>query len=246
MDQGVYDKLYELEHWYWWFVGRVYVMEKVLDNFFPPLPADGLTVDFGCGTGGAMEMLARRGQVLGLDIEPRALEFCKSKGFPNVALMKGFYDTGLADNSADLVTALDVLEHFEDDERALREISRVVKPGGYVLITVPALQFLWSELDDYAHHFRRYTRTGLEEKLSRAGFVPIKSSYLFFFVLPLVSLYRFVGNMKKKQEPKFKYVEFPKLINKALLAFSKLEAVLLKFINFSIGSTVMILAKKRD
>jgi len=169
MQLDLYDKTYDLENRYWWYIGRRYIFNKLLGYFFPS-GRDKKIADIGCGTGGVMKMLAEHGEVLGLDIEPRALDFCRSKGFDNVELMKGFYDTGLPSESVDLVAMFDVLEHFEDDVKALREINRVLDRDGYVLISVPALKFLWSELDQVAHHFRRYTKKRAGVQASESGF----------------------------------------------------------------------------
>src|SRR3989338_9850117 len=245
MDLDVFEKNYQLENLYWWYLARCYVFDKLLSRFFPNSTGKQI-IDIGCGSGGVIPMLSKHGQVLGLDIEPLALEFCRSKGFENVALMKGYYDTGLPSESADLVALFDVLEHFEDDERALAETNRILKPGGHALISVPAFKFLWSELDDAAHHFRRYTRQDMEQKLARHGFEIIKSSYLFFFVFPLVFIHKLFGMGKKRENPKFRYQEFPSLLNKALVIPSKLEAFLLNFLRFPIGSTLVVLARKKD
>lgn len=246
MQQDVYEKNYELENRYWWYVSRRHVFDKILSNFFVGSPEKKI-LDIGCGSGGAIPMLQKHGRVFGLDIAPQALEFCRSKGFRNVALMKGFYNTGYQDRSVDLVTLFDVLEHFEDDECALREAHRVLKGNGCILISVPAFGFLWSDLDDANHHFRRYTKKELEEKLQRGGFEVVKSSYLFFFLFFPVFFYKLFGMSKRKrQNPKFRYQEFPPLINWALTLPSRIEAFLLNVISFPFGSTLMVFARKEN
>ena len=246
MQQDVFEKNYELENRYWWYLSRRYVFDKVLANFFLGSPEKKI-LDVGCGSGGAIPMLEKYGRVLGLDIAPQALEFCRSKGFQNVAMVKGPYDTGQLDQSADLVTLFDVLEHFEDDERAIREAHRVLKVSGYILVSVPAFMFLWSDLDDANHHFRRYTKRELEQKLKDSGFEIMKSSYIFFFLFLPVFFYKLFGMSKsKRQNPKFRYQEFPLLINRVLILPSKVEAFLLNFLNFPFGSTLMILARKKS
>jgi SAM-dependent methyltransferase len=245
MRQEAYDKTDELENRYWWYLGRRYIFDKLLERFFHQPAQSSKIVDIGCGTGGNFVMLRKHGKVLGLDIEPRALDFCRSKGLDTVALMKGFYETGLPDKSADLVTMFDVLEHFEDDKKALQEINRILKLSGYVLLSVPAFKFLWSELDDAVHHVRRYRRKDLEAKLAEAGFVTVKSSYIFFFVFPLVFFYRAVGHFQEKRfHPQFSYVELPEVLNKMFVFFSKIESRLLRFLSFPIGSSVIIIGRK--
>lgn len=244
MEPVAYDKTYELENRYWWYLGRRYIFDKLLVRFFPPSSRNQIA-DIGCGTGGNFSMLQKYGEVLGLDIEPRALDFCRSKGFKKVALMRGFYETGLPDSSVDLVTMFDVLEHFQDDGKALREINRILKVGGLAVFSVPAFKFLWSELDDAVHHLRRYRRKELEAKLDQAGFGTVKSSYIFFFVFPLVFFYRAVGHFQEKRfHPQFSYVELPELANRVLVFFSKLESWFLRFLSFPIGSSVIIIGRK--
>ncbi|MBI3305377.1 class I SAM-dependent methyltransferase [Candidatus Parcubacteria bacterium] len=246
MQDQAYDKTYELENRYWWHVGRRYVFRKVLERFFSPRTGAKI-VDIGCGTGGNFPMLGGFGTVLGLDISEKALAFCRQKGFTNVALMRGVYDTGLDVGSVDLVTMFDVLEHFDDDVRALAEINRILKPGGYTLISVPAFKTLWSELDEALYHRRRYKRRELEMRLEKTGFEIVKSSYLFFFVFPLVFMYRVVGQFQERRSyPQFTYVEFPKFIGAFLAWLSKVEASILGAGGrLPVGSTVVCFARKK-
>lgn len=246
MQQDVYEKNYELENRYWWYVSRRYVFDKVLRDLFRGSPGKRI-LDIGCGSGGAFSMLQKYGEVFGLDISPQALEFCRRKGFRNVALMKGFYDTGYKDHSVDLVTLFDALEHFEDDGRAIREARRILRREGFILLSVPAFRFLWSDLDDANHHFRRYTRKELDEKLRREGFEVVKSSYIFFFLFFPVFLYKLFGMSKRKrQNPKFRYQEFPSVINWVLTLPSMIEAFLLGYITFPFGSTLVVFARKKN
>ncbi|MBI2624666.1 class I SAM-dependent methyltransferase [Candidatus Parcubacteria bacterium] len=245
MQDQAYDKTYELENRYWWYVGRRYVFDRLLKRFLHPT-TEARVVDIGCGTGGNFSMLGQFGTVLGLDISDKALEFCRRTGARNVALMRGVYDTGLGTGSVDLVTMFDVLEHFDDDLRALAEISRILKPGGYTLISVPAFKTLWSELDEALHHRRRYKRRELEMKLEKAGFEIVKSSYLFFFVFPLVFTYRIVGQFQERRfHPQFSYVELPRWLDAFLVWLSKVEAkILVRGGRLPVGSSVVCLARK--
>lgn len=244
MDTSAYDKTDELENRYWWYIGRRFVFDKILDRFFETKP-DSVIADIGCGTGGNIPTLQKHGRVYGLDISEKALEYCSKKGYTNVKLMPGVPATGLDNESVDLITMFDVLEHINQDEEALREYYRVLKPGGMYFLTVPAFKLLWSELDEHLHHFRRYKKGELELKLKRAGFEIVKSSYLFFFTFPLVFLYRVIGNFQEKRfHPQFTYTEFPKPINWLLISFSKIESFLLRVLNLPFGSSVICLARK--
>jgi len=245
MEPTAYDKTDELENRYWWYIGRRFVFDKILSRFYQQDKTSKIA-DIGCGTGGNIPTLQKHGNVIGLDISQKALDYCQNKGYINTHLMpEQIPQTGLADKSLDLITMFDVLEHFQDDVSALAEYYRILKPGGFIFLTVPAFKLLWSELDEHLHHFRRYKKGELNMKLEKAGFEIVKSSYLFFFTFPLVFFYRVIGNFQEKKfHPQFKYVEFPKIINWSLVTLSKIEAFLLKFINLPVGSSVICLARK--
>lgn len=244
MESTAYDKTDELENHYWWYLGRRFVFDRILDRFFGRKP-ESVIADIGCGTGGNIPTLQKHGNVIGLDISEKALDYCRKKGYANVRLMPEVPGTGLENESVDLITMFDVLEHIKQDENALREYYRVLKPGGMYFLTVPAFKLLWSELDEHLHHVRRYKKGELEMKLKKAGFEIVKSSYLFFFTFPLVFFYRVIGNFQEKRfHPQFTYTEFPAPINWMLISFSKTEAFLLRFFNLPVGSSVICLARK--
>ncbi len=245
MDSTAYDKTDELENRYWWYIGRRFVFDKILDRYYGNKP-ESTIADIGCGTGGNIPTLQNHGQVVGLDISEKALDYCRSKGYANTHLMPSeIPNTGLENESVDLITMFDVLEHIKDDHEALAEYYRALKPGGMIFLTVPAFKLLWSELDEHLHHFRRYKKGELKLKLEQTGFEIIKLSYLFFFTFPLVFFYRVIGNFQEKRfHPQFTYTEFPKPINWLLISFSKIESFLLRFINLPFGSSVICLARK--
>jgi SAM-dependent methyltransferase len=141
-------------------------------------------------------MLAAYGKAEGVDISPQALEFCHERGLKSVKLGAA-EDLPYEDGSFELVTALDVIEHLDDDLQGLREIRRVLRPGGRVLLFVPAFMFLWGVQDDVSNHRRRYTLPGLLKVVEAAGFVIERASYanISFFVPVLVvrSVMRWLG-----------------------------------------------------
>lgn len=124
-------------------------------------------LDAGCGTGTMLGHLAEFGTVRGVDADPGAVAFCRERGVDPVQQAPA---TALpfADGSFDLVTALDVLEHVGDHERAAGEIARVLRPGGLALVTVPAFPILWGRQDEVSHHVRRYRARPLRALLEGA------------------------------------------------------------------------------
>jgi len=183
MQQHTYAIMRDVEDSHWWFVGRRRIIESFLARICKTLPCDRPQIlDVGCGTGANLEMLAKFGVAEGVDVSAEALAFCRERGLKNVRLGKA-EQLPYEDNSFDLVTALDVVEHLDDDVAGLSEVRRVLRPGGRALLFVPAFMFLWGVQDDISHHRRRYTIGNLRQAVSKAGLVVETATYanLTFF-----------------------------------------------------------------
>lgn len=185
MDQKAYEQFLGLERDHWWFRGRraVYLglLEHHLDGQRPRR-----VLDLGCGNGGFLEGLDRIGDhVFPSDISLESLVTCAQRGFPDSAVSSG-YALPFADASFDLVCMFDAIEHIEDDERAMREVARVLRPGGHILVSVPAYQFLYANNDRVAQHFRRYTRPRLAGVFEQAGLVVERNSHANIFLFPVI------------------------------------------------------------
>jgi len=169
MDRRLYKQLREIERNHWWFRGRRAIFLAALDR----LAVRGSTIlDCGCGAGSNLDVLRARypdAAIYGIDIEREPLEFLREERSLPVnqadAARLPFLPA-----SFDLVAALDAIEHVEDDERALAELYRVCKPGGTLLLSVPAFPFLWGNIDEVGHHYRRYRRAPLVAQVERVGF----------------------------------------------------------------------------
>jgi SAM-dependent methyltransferase len=146
------------EERHWWYQGRRRVLERAIARL--GLPADARILDAGCGSGRNMVELARLGAVTGVELSDTSVELARERGVGEV-LQGSVMEMPFDDASFDLAVSLDVIEHLEDDVGALRELRRVTKPGGALLVTVPAYQWLWSGHDEVNHHHRRYTRRTL-------------------------------------------------------------------------------------
>lgn len=167
MELSEYAKMDAVEANHFWFRAKRLFLGATLDRFFSA-PAGGVlrALDFGCGTGAVLEFLASRGhEAHGVDMSAEALAFCRARGL-SVLLQDAHGAIPHPDNSFDLVCALDVLEHIEDDRAAVREILRVLRPGGTFVAMVPAHQLLFSYHDTALHHFRRYGRRELAQLIS--------------------------------------------------------------------------------
>ena len=144
MDRPEYESMYELEDIHWWFVGRRNLALTLIEQWitFPP---NARILDVGCGTGGNLEAMANYGQVHGLDINPIAVDFARKRPLPQLTQSSGM-SLPYPDNSFDLVTIFDVLYHqwIVNDDTAIEELYRVLRPGGWLLLTDSALPILWS------------------------------------------------------------------------------------------------------
>jgi SAM-dependent methyltransferase len=181
MEIAVYTAEAEREETHWWFVGRRRLFGDELRR--EGVSSSACVLDVGTGTGSNLRMLQELGYttVTGLDESDEAIRFCASKGLGSVR--KGdICSMPFPDASFDLVLATDVIEHVDDDKRAVAEITRVLRPGGRALITVPAFQSLWGLQDRQSHHKRRYRKRPLLEVLRSAG-LKIERSYYFNYVL---------------------------------------------------------------
>jgi SAM-dependent methyltransferase len=157
--------MHRLETRHWWFRAKRRMVYALLAAW---APRGARVLDLGCGTGMTLLELPRVYCGLGLDPSPEALAFCRGRGLERLARGSAI-DLPLSDASVHAVLALDIVEHIDDDRRALSEIARVLRPDGVAVITVPAFPFLWSAHDEALHHKRRYTRSTLERALADAG-----------------------------------------------------------------------------
>src|SRR6185436_7595548 len=184
MQQHTYAIMRRVEESHWWFVGRRQIIRSFLVRIFQDLKASGKEdgsafniLDVGCGTGANLEMLSEFGVAEGVDVSPEALSFCQARGLEKVKLGAAEalpYDN----NSFDLATGLDVVEHLDDDLAGLKEMRRVLRRDGRALLFVPAFMFLWGVQDDISHHRRRYTLEQLKRVMRESGFEVERASYV--------------------------------------------------------------------
>lgn len=245
MQQHTYAIMDEVEGSHWWFVGRRAILESFLHEIQSRLTAhrSPLTIlDVGCGTGANLEMLSQYGEAEGVDVSDDALEFCRRKG---LKVQKGLAETlPYDDESFDLTTALDVVEHLDNDVAGLKEMFRVTKRGGYSLIFVPAFMWLWGVQDDISNHRIRYTKSQIVERLQRAGYEIERATYAnFTFFAPILGgrvLMKLTG-IKPASENNINISALNGVFGKLFSA----ERFLLSKFNFPFGVSIVVVASKR-
>jgi SAM-dependent methyltransferase len=166
MDARLMSAMLELDDRHWWYRGRRRIIRAELDRL--ALAPGAHVLDAGCGSGRTLEELAPYGEVSGIELDPAAAEVARARGQGDVRIGR-LEELPWEDACFDLITCLDVIEHTPDDRVTLRELRRVSKPGGFLLVTVPAYQGLWSMHDVANHHYRRYSRGRLRTAASEAG-----------------------------------------------------------------------------
>jgi SAM-dependent methyltransferase len=187
MQSHHYPILYQVEETHWWYVGRRRIIQSLVQKICNTLDKpDPRILDVGCGTGANLKMLATCGRAEGVDISPQAVEFCRQRGLDSVKL-GAIEHLPYESDSFELVTALDVIEHLDDDVAGLREMRRVLRRDGRLLLFVPAFMFLWGVQDDVSNHRRRYTLPRLLSAVKEAGFSVESASYAnISFFLPVL------------------------------------------------------------
>ncbi len=245
MEQHTYSIMYEVEGKHWWFTGRRHIIAGFVERACRDLgKLRPRILDVGCGTGANLQMLSRFGVAEGVDVSVAALDFCRARGLAEVK--QGAAESLPYEDAAfDLVTGLDVVEHLDDDIAGLKEMRRVLRPGGRAVLFVPAFMFLWGVQDDISHHRRRYTLPDLKRKLREAGLTVERATYanLTFFAPILIGrqLMRLIG-----WRPASENNITISALNGLLGRIFSVESWWLRRLNFPFGVSIVCVAKRTD
>jgi SAM-dependent methyltransferase len=166
MDDRLMKAMLDVDEQHWWYRGRRRIIAVELDRL--PLPDGARVLDAGCGSGRTLQELDRFGDVSGIELNPQAAAVARGRGAFDVRIGR-LEELPFPSDTFDLITCLDVIEHTPDDRATLAELLRVCVPGGWLLVTVPAYQALWSQHDEANHHYRRYARGTLQAAAAQAG-----------------------------------------------------------------------------
>src|SRR5688572_25962105 len=228
MEKEQYDLMFAQEERHWWYVGMRRISTALLERY--PPRADGPVgrpleiLDAGCGSGGMTRYLRRFGRVAGVDLATEALALARKRKLDRLA-RSSVGALPFLDGSFDVVTSFDVLYHLnvEDDRRALGEMHRVLRPGGIVLIRLPAFNWIRGAHDERVHTRHRYTRDELGGKLEDAGFRLEHATYANFLLFPLAPAKRYLEHRKGTHEATDLWLP-PAPVNRLLADLLSLEA----------------------
>ncbi|MCR4792054.1 MAG: class I SAM-dependent methyltransferase [Lachnospiraceae bacterium] len=249
MNTEMYDRLNETENYHWWFKAKREIVLELAKRYLIPENTVSLRLaDVGCGTGLFLHELEKYGDVDGYDYSEHALEYCKMKC--NATLHK--LDLGIVASwlmpKYDVVFALDILEHIKDDSIALSNIYRMTKPGGHIIITVPAFQWMWSTNDINNMHHRRYSLSDFLKLIDYSGFEIVFSSYYnFWLFLPIAFIRLFSNWLHIDKHSSMEYNSGNGLLNHILYKiFVGEKKHLTKQRSYPFGVSIIAVLEKRE
>ena len=248
MKSEYYGEYYEHENSHWWFRWRFGMITRIVEA----LPkTDGFRLlDAGCGTGQMTKLLERYGDAVGLEIAPEAIDFARKRGVKEI-VQGSISDPPFAAGSFDVVLSLDVIEHVDDDVHILNSLFEIVKPGGHLIVTVPAFESLWSEHDEINHHKRRYRVPQLRQMMEHAGFAMTRVTYcnstLFLPVLAArkgKALLRRLRGQAPGDEPESDLAFYPRPINELLYRIVTAETRIMQRWSMPVGVSILAIAQR--
>ncbi len=239
----MYDELRKREKDDWWFVGRHKIIANFLEKYLGN-KKDLKILDIGCGAGGMIDLLSQYGTTIGVDKDRQIAQFNRKNG--RKVFHGDLVKLSFPDSSFDLVSLLEVLEHVDDDLQGLKEVRRILKPGGTFFISVPVFPFLWSSHDYASHHKRRYMKGELLDKIKKTGFRIKNVTYFDSFLFPVILTYRFWSNVFVKEKYKSNFIDYPPLVNGFLKLIFSSESFFLKRFNLPLGVSLLVIARKKE
>ncbi|MEO5330262.1 MAG: class I SAM-dependent methyltransferase [Magnetococcus sp. THC-1_WYH] len=249
MNKIEYRKMFEVENRHWWFSGKRHLVLHLARRYLSPLAhiregAAPHILDAGCGTGRILEELSTLGTPFGCDLHPDLLGFCLQRGLHRL-VQCSVESFPFQSSHFHLVCLLDTLYSVADDRKALRQVHRILAPGGVLILTDSAFQFLYGPHDRAAHGVRRYQKKELEEKLLQAGFLVERLSYFNFFLFPVALVVRLFRRwVPDRAERGTDVGAVPGWLNRLLLMPLLAEVRWLSRFNLPFGLSLWVVARK--
>ncbi len=239
-----YRVMFEIEEDYWWYRGLRVLLQELIAQY---VAANGATkiLDAGCGTGKNLQLLAKHGDAWGVDIAQEAIQFCRMRGIRTErTLVASLLELPFPENFFDLALSFDVICNIEHDAAAFQEIRRTLKPGGRMIVQLPAYRFLWSAHDVAVGHKHRYMARDLRAKIERAGFRVEKLTYLNMALFPLIALLRFARRPSAHDNAHSDLTPLPQPINSVLTRVFSAEMRAAPYHRFPYGISLLAVARR--
>lgn len=246
MDRSAYDRFFELEQTHFWRIAKRRLIMEWFERYGPG--RSGLRI---LDVGGACSLIpgefGRWGKVSVIEPDRETVEFARAK--LGLDIVTGMFPADLPfEGQFDVVTMFDVLEHIEDDATALARARELLLPGGLLMVTVPALGWLWSDHDVVLHHHRRYSRGQLKTRLESAGFTTVRLSYYTGLLLPALVLQRAAGRLKSavtgRRKMEYDVKPPPGPVNRLFGAVMTVERRMLRWFDCAAGSSLVAVARR--
>jgi len=240
MEKFTYKKMFENEKSFWWYVAR----RKIIFSAMTKMNVSkGNILELGSGTGGNVSFLSRFGSYTGIEKEQIAINYAKTK-FPDTKFIQGALPQIFNEitEKYNTIVLLDVIEHIEDDLKTLKSTASLLKENGFLIMTMPAFPFLWSNHDVVHHHHRRYTKKALFTLCQDSGYSIKYHSYFNFLLFPIILSIRFfkkIFNLKSSDDK-----PTSNIINKVLIKIFGFESLLIPHLRLPFGLSHIIILKK--
>lgn len=241
MDRIVYDRMAAHDSHHWWYRARRDILADYIARE-AKLPANARILEIGCGTGHNLPMLSRFGEVDAIEIDDAARTIASERLGKPVGSAPLPALTGVERGAYDMVAVLDVVEHIDDDVAALKAMAGCLKPGGCILIAVPAHQWMWSAHDVVNHHKRRYSKATLDDAIRKAGLRHNGLSWFNSLLFPAAVAARLAGKLTGKDDSDDSPP--PKLLNTLFERVFRVERHLVGRMPLTPGLSILTLARK--
>jgi SAM-dependent methyltransferase len=262
MEPTFYATYFQHEETHWWFRWRYELISRIVGELNGGDPTNFRILDAGCGTGQMLQHLDRYGKVVGLDTSPEAIRFAATRRI-NQLVLGSIFALPFPNESFDCVLSLDVIEHVDHDAEMLQHLTAVLKPGGFLVVTVPAFQSLWSEHDVVNWHKRRYRAPQLRALLDAEGLEIQRMTYCNTALFAPIFAARKLKNLRNRLRdrgrsrrahveglsepepgPESDLSELPRPLNEALFRLLRMENRLLAQRDFPFGVSLLAIARK--
>jgi SAM-dependent methyltransferase len=244
MELDAYRNMAATEDEHWWFCGRRAIGEAVIRDL--GLPKDAKILEIGAGTGGNIAMLEKFGEVQAVEMSDLARRIAWEKTGRD--FLYGYLPDNIpvSPGSVDLICLFDVLEHVEEDQASLLSMRRLLKPGGKVVLTVPAHQWLWSTHDVGLHHMRRYSRSLLRQRIEEAGYRIEKLTYTNAALFPVAVLARLADRLRGSGGQAAGQAMPPAPLNAAMKAMFSAEKLIVPNATLPFGVSLLAVFSKAE